>query len=73
METSKNFEKLTEMVGESAACDILNDLIAAEYNRQYPNATFEERNNEWGKFVELYTGSAADELITSDVLEEYAD
>lgn len=73
METSKNFEKLTEMVGESAACDILNELIAAEYNRLHPEATFEERNADWEQFVELYTGSAADELITADVLEEYAD
>ena len=71
MDTSKNFEKLTELVGESAACDILNDLIAEEYSRQNPDADFEQRNADWDSFCSRYTGSAADTLVTESVLSEY--
>lgn len=71
MDTSKNFEKLTELVGESAACDILNALIAQEYERQNPDADFEQRNADWDAFCDRYTGAAADLLITEEVIAEY--
>ena len=71
METSDKFEKLTQLVGEAAACDILNDLIAQEYDRQTPDADFEKRNMEWESFCARYTGAAADELITDDIITEY--
>lgn len=71
MNTSRNFEKLTELVGETASCDILNDLIAEEYNRQNPDADFEQRNAEWETFCGRYAGEAADLLITEEVLAEY--
>lgn len=70
---SNQFLKLEKLVGSANACSILNDLIAEEYNRQHPDATFEERNSDWDAFCDRYTGAAADELITADVLEEYAD
>ena len=71
METSDKFEKLKELVGEFAACDILNDLISKEYDRQNPNAGFEQRNMDWYSFCARYTGAAADELITDDIIAEY--
>ena len=71
MNTSANFEKLTKLVGTNTACSILNELIAAEYERKNPDADFEQRNRDWENFCSLYTGSAADELITDDILNEY--
>lgn len=71
MDTSKNFERLTELVGLTSACGILNDLIAEEYERQHPEASFEQRNLDWDSFCSRYTGAAADELITEDVIAEY--
>ena len=71
MDTSKNFEKLAELVGESAACDILNDLISEEYERQNPEADTEQRNLDWDSFCTRYTGKAADQLITESILAQY--
>lgn len=71
METSNKFEKLTELVGESAACDILDELIAKEYNKQNPEADSEQRDREWYPFCSRYTGDAADELITDEIIAEY--
>ena len=71
MNTSKNFEKLTELVGLTSACGILNELIAEEYERQNPEADFEQRNQEWEDFCSRYTGEAADELITEELLNSY--
>lgn len=71
MNTSKNFEKLIELVGLTSACDILNELIAEEYERQNPEAGFEQSNLEWDDFCSRYTGAAADELITEEILNEY--
>lgn len=71
MNTSANFEKLTELVGINTACSILNELIAAEYEKQNPDADFEQRNRDWDNFCSLYTGATADELITEDILAEY--
>jgi hypothetical protein len=69
--TSKNFERLTELVDLTSACGILNELIAEEYERQNPDADFEQRNLEWDAFCDRYTGAAADLLITNEVLAEY--
>lgn len=68
---NNNFERLTELVGLTSACGILNDLIAEEYERQNPEADFEQRNLEWASFCALYAGDAADDLITESILAEY--
>lgn len=71
LDKSVNFEKLCEMIGTHNACSVLNDLIAEKYNELHPNATVEQTSKEWDSFCENYNGSAADELITEEILDEY--
>lgn len=63
---STAFDKLRSEVGESAACDILNERIAARMEEEHPEyADLEpcEKDSLWAEYCDRYTGAAADELL----------
>lgn len=74
MDTSTQFDKLAEYIGTDAACDILNELIAERMKDDTSNfyeLDAAERDILWQQYLDRYTGSAADELITDEVLAEH--
>lgn len=63
---STAFDNLRSEVGEFAACDILNERIAARMEEDHPDyADLEpsEKDILWAEYCERYTGAAADELL----------
>jgi hypothetical protein len=63
---STAFDFLRSEVGESAACDILNERIAARMEEEHPDYTDLEpceKDALWAEYCERYTGAAADELL----------
>lgn len=63
---SSAFDILRSEVGEAAACDILNERIAARMEEDHPDyADLEPSEKEalWTEYCDRYTGAAADELL----------
>ena len=63
---STAFDNLRSEVGEFAACDILNERIAARMEEDHPDyADMEpsEKDILWAEYCQRYTGAAADELL----------
>lgn len=73
--TSEAFDMITSLVGESAALDYMNELIAGRLAADYPELDempADLAENLWNKYCQDYTGDKSEELLDDllDLLEE---
>lgn len=63
------FERLDFMLGRGIAYDILNDLISDKLDEDNPEGDAEKL---WHEYLERYSGDGANQLITDELLAQYA-